>query len=107
MRKLIGRVIGLEGCKVDEAGTSGEALNLLKRKAIDVILCDVKLPDGNGVDFVLHAKSMFPLTEIALLTAYGNIADGVKAIKNGAFDYITKGNDNDRYYRYYSRHWRR
>jgi DNA-binding NtrC family response regulator len=96
LRKLLSRIIGLEGFKVDEAGTVRIAFDTLKRKQIDVILCDVKLPDGNGVDFVKEAKTKYPLTEIILLTAYGNIPDGVQAIKNGAFDYITKGNDNDR-----------
>jgi DNA-binding NtrC family response regulator len=96
LRKLLGRIIGLEGFKVDEAGTIKEGFDLLKRKEIDLILCDVKLPDGNGVAFIKEAKARYPLVEIILLTAYGNIPDGVQAIKNGAFDYITKGNDNDR-----------
>ena len=61
-----------------------------------MILCDVKLPDGNGVDFVKQTKIKFPLLEIILLTAYGNIHDGVQAMKNGAFDYIIKGDDNDK-----------
>jgi two-component system NtrC family response regulator len=96
LRKLLSRIIGLEGFKVEEAGTIRAAFDILKRKEMDVILCDVKLPDGNGVDFVKEAKTKYPLTEIILLTAYGNIPDGVQAIKNGGFDYITKGNDNDR-----------
>jgi two-component system NtrC family response regulator len=96
LRKLLGRIISLEGFKVDEAGSIRAAFDILKRKEIDVVLCDVKLPDGNGVEFVKEAKAKYPLTEIILLTAYGNIPDGVQAIKNGGFDYITKGNDNDR-----------
>src|SRR6478735_3101858 len=96
LRKLLSRIIGLEGFQVEEAGTLKAGFDILRRKKIDVILCDVKLPDGDGVDFVKEAKSKYPLTEIVLLTAYGNIPDGVQAIKNGAFDYITKGNDNDR-----------
>jgi DNA-binding NtrC family response regulator len=96
LRKLLGRIIGLEGFAVSEAGTLQAGFETLKRKEIDVILCDVKLPDGNGVDFVKQIKTQYPLTEIVLLTAYGNLPDGVQAIKNGAFDYITKGNDNDR-----------
>ena len=60
------------------------------------MLCDVKLPDGNGVDFTAEIKTKYQQTEVILLTAYGNIPDGILAIKNGAFDYITKGNDNDR-----------
>lgn len=96
LRKLLSRIIGLEGFKVEEAGTIKAAFDVLRHKEIEVILCDVKLPDGNGVDFVKEAKAKYPLTEIILLTAYGNIPDGVQAIKNGGFDYITKGNDNDR-----------
>jgi two-component system, NtrC family, response regulator len=96
LRKLLARIIGLEGFKVEEAGTLKAGYDILKRREIDVILCDVKLPDGNGVDFVKEAKAKYPLVEIILLTAYGNISDGVQAIKNGSFDYITKGNDNDR-----------
>jgi len=96
LRKLLVRIIGLENFKVEEAGTIKNGFDCLKRKQIDIVLCDVKLPDGNGVEFVKEAKNKYPLTEIILLTAYGNIADGVQAIKYGAFDYITKGNDNDR-----------
>src|SRR6185295_1325295 len=79
-----------------EASTIKSAGKILEKEAIDVLLCDVKLPDGNGVEFTRQAKSKFPLLEIILLTAYGNIADGVQAMKNGAFDYITKGDDNDK-----------
>ena len=96
LRKLLSRIVELEGFNVHEAATLKDGFNILKRKEFDVILCDVKLPDGNGVDFIKEAKAKYPLTEIILLTAYGNIPDGVQAIKNGAFDYITKGNDNDR-----------
>ena len=59
-------------------------------------LCDVFLPDGNGVDLVLAIKKTAPNVEVILLTAHGNITDGVQAIKNGAFDYITKGDDNNK-----------
>ncbi|HLO82083.1 MAG TPA: sigma-54 dependent transcriptional regulator [Chitinophagaceae bacterium] len=96
LRKLIVRILALEGYQVEEAATLKAAEDIIKRKDVDVILCDVKLPDGNGIGFVKDVKAKYPLIEIILLTAYGNIADGVLAIKNGAFDYITKGNDNDR-----------
>lgn len=62
----------------------------------NVVLCDVFLPDGNGVDFIKTIKKISPESEIILLTAHGNIPDGVQAIKNGAFDYITKGDDNNK-----------
>ena len=61
-----------------------------------MVLCDVKLPDGNGLDFLEKIKISFPTTEVILLTAFGKISDGVQAMKNGAFDYIVKGDDNDK-----------
>lgn len=96
LRTLLGRLIKLEGYNVSEADNVKTGLRILEHENIDVILCDVKLPDGNGVDFTKEVKSRFPFIEIILLTAYGNIPDGIKAMKNGAYDYITKGNDNDK-----------
>ncbi|GAO41012.1 sigma-54-dependent transcriptional regulator [Flavihumibacter petaseus] len=96
LRKLLTRIISLENFTVIEAGSLKEADAAMARHTIDVVLCDVKLPDGNGVDFVKKVKRDHPGQEIILLTAFGNISDGVQAIKNGAFDYIAKGNDNDR-----------
>lgn len=96
LRKLLTRIISLEGFKVVQTATLKTANEVLMSQEIDVVLCDVRLPDGNGVDFVKAVKNKYPSVEIVLLTAYGNIADGVQAIKNGAFDYITKGDDNNR-----------
>lgn len=94
IRKLLTRIIELEGYKVSTASCCREALQLLSQQQYDVILCDVFLPDGNGVDFILEIKKYSGDAAIILLTAHGNIEDGVQAIKNGAFDYITKGDDN-------------
>lgn len=96
LRTLLARIIRLEGFTVLEAESLKAGGKLLEKEDIDVILCDVKLPDGNGVDFVRELKARHPSVEVILLTAYGNIADGVKSMKNGAFDYITKGDDNDK-----------
>lgn len=96
LRTLLARIISLEGFTVLQAATLKAGTRILQKEQIDVLLCDVKLPDGNGVEFTGEIKSQFPFLEIILLTAYGNIADGVQAIKNGAFDYITKGDDNEK-----------
>ncbi len=96
LRSLLSRIIKLEGFTVHEAPTLKGGLKLLEKEVIDIVLCDVKLPDGSGVDFVNTVKPKYPAVEIILLTAYGNITDGVQAMKNGAFDYITKGDDNNR-----------
>jgi two-component system NtrC family response regulator len=94
IRNLLARIIELEGYKVWKASDCQSALKLLKAQPFDVVLCDVFLPDGNGVDFIREIKKHRPEAEVILLTAHGNIPDGVQAIKNGAFDYITKGDDN-------------
>ncbi|MGB4770063.1 MAG: sigma-54 dependent transcriptional regulator [Chitinophagaceae bacterium] len=96
LRKLLLRILALEGYTMLEAATLKQAEDLLQKHNVDLLLCDVKLPDGNGVVQVKRFKQLMPLAEIILLTAFGNISDGVSAIKNGAFDYLTKGNDNDR-----------
>ena len=96
LRKLLSRIIELEGFEVHQAENLKVAAKKLAQLPIDVVLCDVKLPDGNGVAFVEQVKVTHPTVEIILLTAYGNIPDGVQAMKNGAFDYITKGDDNNK-----------
>ncbi len=96
LRSLLARIIRLEGFEVIEAGTIKAGMKFLEKEEFSVLLCDVKLPDGNGVDLVSTVKAKYPAIEIILLTAYGNIADGVQAMKNGAFDYITKGDDNEK-----------
>ncbi len=90
------KVISLEGFEVVQAGDCKSGLRKLEASDIDVIICDVKLPDGSGVDLIKTIKEKYPVVEVILLTAYGNIPDGVQAIKNGAFDYLTKGDDNNK-----------
>ncbi|BDU25062.1 sigma-54 dependent transcriptional regulator [Flavobacterium sp. GSB-24] len=96
LRSLLARIIKSEGFEVFEAKDLKSGFKKLEQTEIDVVLCDVKLPDGNGVDFLQNIKASFPLVEVILLTAFGNIPDGVQAMKNGAFDYIVKGDDNDK-----------
>lgn len=96
LRTLLSRIISLEGFEVVQAGDAKSGLKKLEGNEIDVVICDVKLPGANGVDLSKTIKEKYSVTEIILLTAYGNIPDGVQAIKNGAFDYITKGDDNNK-----------
>ena len=96
LRTLLSRMLELEGYEVCQAGDCRTALKQLEFQSPDVVLCDVFLPDGNGVDLVSYVKKTALNVEIILLTAHGNIPDGVQAIKNGAFDYITKGDDNNK-----------
>ncbi|MFC5407723.1 sigma-54-dependent transcriptional regulator [Larkinella bovis] len=96
LRGLLARLLQLEGYAVLEAENARTGLKLLELETVQVVICDVKLPDKNGIELTEQIKTLHPATEIIVLTAYGTIADGVMAIKKGAFDYITKGDDNDR-----------
>lgn len=96
LRSLLSRILRAEGFEVIEAGDGKSGLKKMEQHNIDALLCDVKLPDSNGVDLIATIKTKYPLSEIIIMTAYGNIADGVQAMKNGAFDYIVKGDDNDK-----------
>jgi two-component system, NtrC family, response regulator len=97
LRGLLARIIAHEGHEVQEAGDARTGLKKLAQdQDTELVFCDVKLPDAHGVALVPELKKANPMAEVILLTAYGNIPDGVQAIKNGAFDYLTKGDDNDR-----------
>lgn len=94
IRMLLGRILELEGYEVYQAKDRRSAISMLQKQDVQVILCDVFLPDGNGVEMIGELHALTPQAKIILLTAHGNISDGVQAIKNGAFDYIVKGDDN-------------
>ncbi|GEO05745.1 sigma-54-dependent Fis family transcriptional regulator [Adhaeribacter aerolatus] len=96
LRSLLARIIGLEGYQVFEAANGKAGLRFLEKENVQLVISDVKLPDINGIDLTAQVKKLSPLTEVVVLTAYGTIADGVAAMRNGAFDYITKGDDNDK-----------
>lgn len=96
IRSLLARILELEGFTVLQAQNASEGLKTLANQDVLVVVSDVKLPDANGVELVKKIKAVKSHVEIINLTAYGTIADGVLAIKNGAFDYLTKGDDNDK-----------
>ncbi|MBC9797242.1 sigma 54-interacting transcriptional regulator [Sinomicrobium weinanense] len=91
---MLARILELEGYRVYKAETAKAGKDVLKQQAINVLLADVKLPDGHGISLIEEYKGISPETEVICLTAYGNIPDGVQAIKNGALDYLVKGDDN-------------
>lgn len=96
IRMLLKRILKLEGYTVDTAATGREGLEKASSGAFHVVICDVRLPDADGIELTRRIKEKVLALEVIQLTAHGNIADGVRAVKNGAFDYITKGDDNPR-----------
>jgi DNA-binding NtrC family response regulator len=93
LRQLLAQVLELEGYTVLQAPDAYRGLALLGQHAAEVlvVLSDVKLPDAHGVDLLPRFKALAPEAEVVLLTAFGTIPDGVRAMKQGAFDYLTKG----------------
>ncbi len=94
IRNLLARTLELEGYVVETAQDAKSGLKTLSRQEIYVVIADVKLPDMHGLSLVADIKEHYPETEVICLTAFGNIQDGVQAMKNGAFDYLVKGDDN-------------
>jgi len=94
--KLLGMILSQENFNVKEASTARSAMTILEQYDFDVVLSDVRLPDAFGVDLVKAIKTKYPLQEIILMTAFGNITDAVQAMKNGAYDYLVKGDDNEK-----------
>lgn len=95
LRTLLAQILRLEGFFVLTAASAVEGLALLESEEVAVVITDVKLPDRSGIEVLQLVKEKSPDTEVVLMTAYGNVPDSVKAIKLGAFDYITKGDDDD------------
>lgn len=96
LRNMLERLFAGEGYAVRTAGTGAQALQRLKSERYQVVLCDVKLPDANGVELTKAIKSQQPDAEVIVFTAFGAIGDAVKAVQNGAFHYLVKGDDNDK-----------
>jgi len=90
IRDLISRSLDRIGLDTHTASNLSEAKNLLEHNAFDVCLTDMRLPDGNGVDFVKHVQQNHPNLPIAVITAHGNMDAAVVAMKNGAFDFVSK-----------------
>lgn len=96
LRQMLTRLLLAEDYSVIQAENVKIGLKELEKNQPLLVLCDVKLPDGNGVEITKNIKLKYPDTEVILLTAYGTIHDGVQAIKNGAFNYLVKGDDNNK-----------
>lgn len=96
LRELLAKILSLEGFNIFEAGDVATGKDILKNESIFLTVTDVMLPDSNGIEFTKYIKSAYPLVEVIVLTAFGNVKDGVQAMKLGAFDYITKGDGDEK-----------
>jgi two-component system, NtrC family, response regulator AtoC len=90
IRRLCMTIGGSLGYSCAEAESAEVALSRIEQESPDLILTDLKLPTQSGVELLRQAKSLFPRTEIAIMTGHGSIESAVDAMKLGAYDYIEK-----------------
>lgn len=96
IRKTLSEILGFEGYKIDEANDGEEGLKKFSEKAYDLVLCDIKMPKIDGIEFLEKAKVINPDIPIIMISGHGNIDTAVEAVKKGAFDYISKPPDLNR-----------
>jgi DNA-binding NtrC family response regulator len=95
IRNVLKDILTVEGYKVDEAGDGEEGLKKINGN-VDVVLCDIKMPKVDGIEFLEKATEMNPELPIIMISGHGNIDTAVEAVKKGAFDYISKPPDLNR-----------
>ena len=80
----------LEGYNAVGAGSYKQAISLLQKNKFTLVITDVNLPDGNGMELLGLIKKNYPQIVVLVITGYGTIESAVEAIKLGANDYLTK-----------------
>ncbi|HEY2348927.1 MAG TPA: sigma-54 dependent transcriptional regulator [Puia sp.] len=96
IRKTLSEILSYEGYKIDEAGDGEEGFRKFREKEYDVILCDIKMPKMDGIEFLEKAKESNPDLPIIMISGHGTIETAVEAVKKGAYDYISKPPDLNR-----------
>jgi len=90
VRRSLSEFLTLEGYTVSSAGNGREALSMLKDYMADIVISDMKMPELDGIHLLHEIRQNFPAISVIMITGYGSIENAVEAIKQGAFDYITK-----------------
>ena len=96
IRKTLSEILTFEGYKVDEAANGEEGLRKFSTTVYDLVLCDVKMPKMDGIEFLERSKAVNPDVPIIVISGHGNIETAVEAVKKGAFDFISKPPDLNR-----------
>jgi len=96
IRKTLGEILSYEGYKIDEASDGEEGLKKFRDKTYDVVLCDIKMPKIDGIEFLERSRESNADVPIIMISGHGTIETAVEAVKKGAFDYISKPPDLNR-----------
>ncbi len=95
MREFLTIMLHREGYEVDAASDGTQAVTSLKEKSYDLVISDIKMPRLNGFQLLSHIKERFPETVVMMITAFSSTEEAVEAMKQGAYDYITKPFKNE------------
>jgi DNA-binding NtrC family response regulator len=96
IRKTLNEILTFEGFKVTEASDGEEGLKLFSAETFDVVLCDIKMPKMDGIEFLTKATELNPDVPVIMISGHGTIETAVDAVKKGAYDYISKPPDLNR-----------
>lgn len=96
IRKTLSEILSYEGYKIDEAGDGEEGLKKFREKNYDVVLCDIKMPKLDGMEFLDKSREANPDVPVIMISGHGTIETAVEAVKKGAYDYISKPPDLNR-----------
>ncbi|HVK49963.1 MAG TPA: sigma-54 dependent transcriptional regulator [Pseudobacter sp.] len=96
IRKTLSEILSYEGYKIEEASDGEEGLKKFKEKTFDVVLCDIKMPKLDGIEFLDKAREANPDVPVIMISGHGTIETAVEAVKKGAYDYIAKPPDLNR-----------
>jgi two-component system nitrogen regulation response regulator NtrX len=96
IRKVLAELLKYEGYTTEEALEGEEGLKKFSQKSFDVVLCDIKMPKMDGIEFLEKALQLNPDIPIIIISGMGNIEKAVEAVKKGAYDYISKPPDLNR-----------
>ncbi len=90
IRKVLGIMLTRAGYEVSTCSQGAELLALLAQRPVDLILLDIKMPKINGLDLLVQIKREWPHIPVIMVTAFGDLETGIKAMRLGASDYLTK-----------------
>ena len=96
IRNVLKDILSNEGYKMDEAADGEEGFKKFTSNNYDLVLCDIKMPKMDGLDFLQKAYEHNPDVPVIMISGHGNIETAVEAVKKGAFDYISKPPDLNR-----------
>ena len=94
MLKLFAKILA-DGYDVETAPDGARALSLVATRPYDVVVTDIRMPGAGGFEILAAVKARSPATEVVMMTGYATVADAVRAMKTGAFDYLEKPFDPD------------